>query len=62
MNPQSLELHSIENRFGGRRFDNNAGQGCRRLYPEAFANERIRIVQITLIPSSKICLNPEFSA
>jgi hypothetical protein len=41
MKPQSLELQSIKNRFGGRRFD-NAGQGCRRLCPKAFANERIR--------------------
>ena len=41
--PQSLELHSVKNGFGRRRFD-NAGRGSLRLCPKAFANERIRIV------------------
>ncbi len=56
MKPQSLELHSVKNRFGRRRF-NNAGQGCRRLCPKAFANERIRIVRITGSPP----INDNFS-
>src|SRR5271166_4310943 len=46
MKPQSLELHSVKNGFGRRRFD-NAGQGCRSLCPKPFADERIRIVHIT---------------
>src|SRR5271165_2935304 len=41
--PQSLELHSVKNGFGRRRFD-NAGRRSLRLYQKAFANERIRIV------------------
>ena len=43
MEPQSLELHSVKNGFGRRRFD-NAGRRSLRLYQKAFANERIRIV------------------
>ena len=46
MKPKSLELHSVKNGFGRRRFD-NAGQGCRCLCPKPFADERIRIVRIT---------------
>ena len=49
MKAQSLELHSVKNRLGGRRF-NNAGKGGRRFCPKPLANERIRIVRIAGSP------------
>jgi len=41
MKPQSLELHSVKNGFGRRRFD-NAGRKSLCLCPKAFANKSER--------------------
>jgi hypothetical protein len=52
MKPQSLQLHSVKDGFGRRRFG-DAGQGCARLGEKLFAYQRVRIASITGIPPIK---------
>jgi hypothetical protein len=56
MKPQSLQLHSVKDGFGRRRFG-DAGQGCGRLGEKLFGYQRIRISYITRIPP----INDNFS-
>jgi len=49
MKAQSLQLHSVKDSFGRRRFG-DAGQGCTRLGEKLFAYKRVRIAYITGIP------------